>query len=125
MSKTTALKPILQLKRKPKTLVQLYSSPKRWVKGWFFSSIEPIDHRVEYIENNEVKNPDTAVACCIQGAIAIVDNINFNNVYPHNKKLLKIANVLGFKNVHEVIEWNNRSETTFKEFISVLKKAGV
>ena len=112
------LKPLTALKRKPKTLVELFRDPRRWIKG-------------------SLRNPDTT-ACCVRGGINFLlrgDPYNFPHTGPAYRRFntieRKIARAAGLDVSRVGFEsflipgWNNDPSLTHKEFLRVLKQAGV
>lgn len=106
------MKPLTKLKRRPTTLVELFSNPKRWTK--------------------DALNTADNVACCIVGGANFIRHgvfsywdsdkreptVDFEEL---SAKINKVARVRDF----DIVCWNNDPKLTHKKFLSVLKKAKV
>ena len=108
------LKPLTELKRRPKTLVELFKTPGRWIKHALHSE----DH----------------TGCCIVGGANFIrhgvfswwDTGNTGGINPVDFEALqaKIAKAAGIRGLNLVI-WNNDPNLTHSKFLRVLKKAKV
>lgn len=121
------LKPISQLKRKPKTLVELFKSPRRWARGVPFTACIPDEHNNVHDRHYDPSkdNSQTAIACCIQGGIALIKGIPWEHA-ERTEEFKKVADILGFQdNRLRIIRWNNHICQSHAEFLETLRKAGV
>ena len=107
------LKPLTELKRRPKTLVELFKNPQRWTKS-------------------ALCNKD-GTACCVVGGrnfieygvfstvcAGISNQIDFDALW---KKIARTAGINHRKS--SIIVWNNDPNLTHSKFLRVLKKAKV
>ena len=104
----SSLKPLTALKRKPKTLVELFRDPRRWTKG-------------------QLINGDYT-AVCVRGGINFLCTGNADNfageLFAIEDKIRAAAGLVDEDRM-AVVCWNNDPSLTHKEFLRVLKKAGV
>ena len=105
------LKPLTALKRKPKTLVELFRDPRRWTK-------------------NELVSRDGIAACVLGGANFLCCgnpegwNVGREIIISREVIISRIAMALG-SGRYDVVPWNNNPALTHREFLRVLKKAKV
>ena len=112
------MKPISQLKRKPKTLVQLFKSPKRWIKERLFNATKG--------------GYDSSTSFCVRGGAFYLcagfkqptnyteSDQAWNKAQEIEQKVLSVLPPLT-----SICQWNNNPNLTHKEFLETLKKAGV
>ena len=102
------LTPLPNLKRKPRSLVELFRDRRRWTK-------------------NKLANGNLT-ACCVRGGINFLCTGDPYKCKPENlaaieNKIIKAAGLPQTENA--VVIWNNSPRLTHGEFLTVLRKARV